>query len=91
MINKSLIKEIKSRRVFDSRGNPTIEVEIFTENGSSGRAISPSGASTGLNEAIEVRDNDKMFKGKDVKKGLKIIDEIIVPKLIGLSSGSRKY
>ena len=85
MINKSLIKEIKSRRVFDSRGNPTIEVEIFTENGSSGRAISPSGASTGLNEAIEVRDNDKMFKGKDVKKGLKIIDEIIVPKLIGLS------
>ena len=85
MINKSLIKEIKSRRVFDSRGNPTVEVEIFTENGSSGRAISPSGASTGLNEAIEVRDNDKMFKGKDVKRGLKIIDEIIAPKLIGLS------
>ena len=55
MINKSLIKEIKSRRVFDSRGNPTIEVEIFTENGSSGRAISPSGASTGLNE-VELKD-----------------------------------
>ncbi len=85
MKNNSVIKNINCRRVFDSRGNPTIEVEIFTENGSFGRAISPSGASTGANEAIEIRDNDKMFYGKDVKKALEIIDKQISPHLIGIS------
>ncbi len=85
MNSDSLIEVINCRRVFDSRGNPTIEVEIFTKNGSYGRAISPSGSSTGLNEAIEIRDNDEMFGGKDVKKGLEIINKKIAPHLIGLS------
>jgi len=85
MNSDSLIEVINCRRVFDSRGNPTIEVEIFTKNGSYGRAISPSGASTGLNEAIEIRDNDEMFGGQDVKKGLDIINKKISPQLIGLS------
>ena len=85
MNSNSLIEIINCRRVFDSRGNPTIEVEIFTKNGSYGRAISPSGASTGLNEAIEIRDNDEMFGGQDVKKGLDIINKKIAPQLIGLS------
>lgn len=85
MNSDSVIEIINCRRVFDSRGNPTIEVEIFTKNGSYGRAISPSGASTGLNEAIEIRDNDEMFGGQDVKKGLDIINKKIAPQLIGLS------
>ena len=85
MNSDSLIEVINCRRVFDSRGNPTIEVEIFTKNGSYGRAISPSGASTGLNEAIEIRDNDEMFGGQDVKTGLDIINKKISPQLIGLS------
>ena len=67
MKNSSNIKTVNCRRVFDSRGNPTIEVEIFTNNGSFGKAISPSGASTGANEAIEFRDKDNMFGGKDIK------------------------
>ena len=85
MKDSSKITKIISRRVFDSRGNPTIEVEIFTKNGSFGKAISPSGASTGSKEAIEIRDNDGMFNGRDVKKGLDIISNKIAPKLIGLS------
>ena len=85
MKNKSHIKKVNCRRVFDSRGNPTIEVEIITENDSFGKAISPSGASTGTNEVIEVRDNDNMFGGKDVKKALEIINKKIAPNLIGLS------
>ena len=84
MKDSSLIKKILSRRVFDSRGNPTIETEIITKNGAIGRAISPSGASTGANEAIEMRDNDNKFGGKDVKKALKLIEEEISPLLIGL-------
>ena len=85
MKNNSKIKFIKSRRVFDSRGNPTVEVVISTENGSFGKAISPSGASTGVNEAIEIRDNDEMFNGKDIKTALAKINKIIAPQLIGLS------
>ena len=59
MKDSSIIDKVLSRRVFDSRGNPTIETEIITKSGKSGRAISPSGASIGKNEAIEIRDNDK--------------------------------
>ena len=70
MKKNSKIICIKSRRVFDSRGNPTVEVVISTENGSFGKAISPSGASTGVNEAVEIRDNDEMFNDKDIKTAL---------------------
>ena len=68
-----IIKKIISRRVFDSRGNPSVEVEIITNNDIVGRAIAPSGASKGSNEAQEIRDHDDMFDGKDVKKSIDII------------------
>tara|TARA_Y100000590_G_C15733671_1_gene1017897 strand:+ start:2373 stop:3650 length:1278 start_codon:yes stop_codon:yes gene_type:complete len=80
----SVIKSIKGREVFDSRGNPTVECEIKLENGISGRASVPSGASKGKHEALELRDNDlKRFKGKGVLKAVKNINEIISKKLIG--------
>jgi len=80
-----IIKKIISRRVFDSRGNPSVEVEIITNNDIVGRAIAPSGASKGSNEAQEIRDHDDMFDGKDVKKSIDIINNQISPLLIGLS------
>ena len=85
MNKKDIIKKIISRRVFDSRGNPSVEVEIITNNDIVGRAIAPSGASTGINEALEIRDGDDMFDGKDVKKSIDIINNQISPLLIGLS------
>ena len=76
MNDGSKIKDIKARRVFDSRGNPTVEVDIITNDNTIGRAMSPSGASTGSSEVIELRDNDSMFGGKDIKNAIKIIHEI---------------
>ena len=90
MKNSSIIDKVLSRRVFDSRGNPAIETEIITKSGKSGRAISPSGASTGKNEAIEIRDNDKRYNGKDIKKGLELIDSEIAGLLIGKSCEDQK-
>jgi len=78
------ITSITAREVLDSRGNPTVEVEVFTESGAFGRAIVPSGASTGEREAIELRDNDKSrYLGKGVLKAVKNVNEIIAPELIG--------
>lgn len=78
------ITSIYAREVLDSRGNPTIEVEVKTESGAFGRAIVPSGASTGEREAIELRDNDKSrYLGKGVLKAVKNVNEIIAPELIG--------
>ena len=85
MKDSSIIEKVLCRRVFDSRGNPTIESEIITKNGCSGRAISPSGASTGKNEALEVRDNDSKYNGKDIKRGLDLINNKIANLLIGIS------
>ena len=68
MNKKDVIEKITPRRVFDSRGNPTIEVDVITNNGIIGRAIAPSGASTGSREALELRDKDNMFDGLDIKK-----------------------
>ena len=80
------IKEIFAREVLDSRGNPTIEVEVATESGAFGRAIVPSGASTGEYEAHELRDNDKTrFNGKGVLKAVSNVNEIIAPELVGLN------
>jgi len=79
------ITEIIARQILDSRGNPTIEVDCFTANGSRGRAQVPSGASTGKYEALELRDEDKKYyDGKGVLKAVKNINEIIGPELIGL-------
>jgi len=78
------ISNIIAREVLDSRGNPTIEVEVFTESGAFGRAIVPSGASTGDHEAIELRDGDKKrYLGKGVLQAVKNVNEIIAPNLIG--------
>lgn len=81
------IKQIISREILDSRGNPTVEVEVMLESGVVGRASVPSGASTGENEALELRDGDpKRFGGKGVLKALDNINCVIAPALIGCSA-----
>ena len=81
------IKKITGREILDSRGNPTIEVDVFLECGVLGRASVPSGASTGENEAIELRDGDmKRYFGKGVLKAVSNINNIIAPALMGMSS-----
>ncbi|MFA6624311.1 MAG: phosphopyruvate hydratase, partial [Bacilli bacterium] len=80
------INAIHGREVLDSRGNPTVEVEVTLDDGTLGTAIVPSGASTGENEAIELRDGDKKrYGGKGVLKACRNVNEIIAPKLIGLN------
>ena len=79
------IKTIQGREILDSRGNPTIEVDVTLENGIMGRASVPSGASTGENEALELRDHDRnRFGGKGVLKAVKHIHEHIAPALVGM-------
>src|SRR6056297_895998 len=78
------ITSIYAREVLDSRGNPTVEVEVLTESGAFGRAIVPSGASTGEKEAIELRDGDKnRYLGKGVLKAVDNVNETIAPELLG--------
>ena len=80
----SLIVEIYAREVLDSRGNPTVEVEVTTENGTVGSAIVPSGASTGVHEAVELRDGDKTrYLGKGTINAVNNVNEIIAEELIG--------
>jgi enolase len=80
----SSIKNIHARQILDSRGNPTIEVDVTTDNGFVGRASVPSGASTGSREALELRDGDKaVYMGKGVLKAIDNVNKIIAPKLIG--------
>ena len=82
----STIKKIHARQILDSRGNPTIEVDVTTDRGFIGRASVPSGASTGSREALELRDGDKsVYMGKGVLKAVKNVNEIIAPKLLGKS------
>ncbi|MFC0345595.1 phosphopyruvate hydratase [Epilithonimonas hispanica] len=80
----SYISFIEARQILDSRGNPTIEVDVFTESGAMGRAAVPSGASTGEHEAVELRDGAPEFLGKGVLKAVENVKEIIAPELIGL-------
>ena len=81
----TLIQSIHARQILDSRGNPTVEVDVFTENGAFGRAAVPSGASTGVNEAVELRDGDKSkYLGKGVLKAVANVNEIIAPELVGM-------
>jgi len=77
------IKKIHARQIFDSRGNPTVEVDVTLEDGSFGRAGVPSGASTGSFEAVELRDNEKGYMGKSVFKAVDNVNKIIAKKLIG--------
>ncbi|WP_278681292.1 phosphopyruvate hydratase [Paraclostridium bifermentans] len=83
----SLIDLVYAREVLDSRGNPTIEVEVVLESGVTGRAIVPSGASTGAFEAVELRDGDKgRYLGKGVEKAVDNVNEIIAPELEGMDA-----
>ena len=86
----SKIKDIKAREILDSRGNPTIEVDVILENGLIGRASVPSGASTGTKEALELRDNDlKRYMGKGVLKAVNNVN-ILKPSLIGMETGNQR-
>ncbi len=85
------IIEIIAREVLDSRGNPTIEVEVYTESGAFGRAMVPSGASTGEHEALELRDGDKKrYLGKGVEKAVANVNEVIAPELIGVDTTEQR-
>ena len=86
----SKIFKVNARQIFDSRGNPTVEVDVITESGSIGRAAVPSGASTGEHEAVELRDGGKKYMGKGVSSAIKNIHEIISPALIGCSVFDQK-
>lgn len=80
----SYIAEIFARQILDSRGNPTVEVDVVTDDGAMGRAAVPSGASTGIHEAVELRDNDKsVYVGKGVLKAVENVNKIIAPELLG--------
>jgi len=81
----SVINKIIAREVLDSRGNPTVEAEVYTESGATGSAMVPSGASTGIREAIELRDKDNTrFLGKGVLSAVKNIEDLIAPSLYGV-------
>jgi enolase len=74
----SLIQQVRARQILDSRGNPTVEVDVTTENGFRGRAAVPSGASTGTHEAVELRDDDaKVYMGKGVLKAVENVNDNI--------------
>ena len=79
------ITDVYAREVLDSRGNPTVEVEVYTDSGAFGRALVPSGASTGEHEAVELRDGNKdRYLGKGVEKAVKNVNEVIAPEILGL-------
>ncbi|HCF50676.1 MAG TPA: phosphopyruvate hydratase, partial [Syntrophomonas sp.] len=83
----STIIDVFAREVLDSRGNPTVEVEVILEDGTMGRAIVPSGASTGAHEAVELRDGDKQrYLGKGVLKAVDNVNDIIATEIIGMDA-----
>jgi|TARA_B110000240_G_scaffold27357_1_gene28527 enolase len=81
----SIIIDIHARQIFDSRGNPTVEVDVVTENGFVGRAAVPSGASTGEHEAVELRDGGDAYMGKGVSKAIQNVNGVIAQTLLGVS------
>ncbi|HET8809304.1 MAG TPA: phosphopyruvate hydratase [Flavobacteriaceae bacterium] len=81
----SIITQIHARQIFDSRGNPTVEVDVITENGILGRAAVPSGASTGEHEAVELRDGGKKYLGKGVQKAIENVNTMLAESLFGFS------
>src|SRR5665647_2470655 len=83
MVFSVLISNIHGREILDSRGNPTVEVDVTLSDGSFGRAAVPSGASTGSHEAVELRDGDKRYGGKGVRKAVENVNTIILKKIKG--------
>ncbi|MEP1441801.1 MAG: phosphopyruvate hydratase, partial [Hyphomicrobiales bacterium] len=80
------ILDISARQIFDSRGNPTVEVDVVLEDGSLGRAAVPSGASTGAHEAVELRDGGDRYMGKGVTKAVEAVNTEIFQALSGLDA-----
>ena len=81
------ITDVKAREILDSRGNPTVEVDVYLENGAFGRGAVPSGASTGAFEAVELRDGDtNRYMGKGVKDAVKNVNTLIKDKIIGMDA-----
>jgi len=83
--NMSLILDVHARQILDSRGNPTVEVDVITDNGFRGRAAVPSGASTGEYEAVELRDGGKEYLGKGVLKAVENVNDIIAEEIVGMN------
>jgi enolase len=86
----AIIDAIGAREILDSRGNPTVEVEVVLEDGTAARAAVPSGASTGAFEAVELRDGGKRYLGKGVEKAIKNVTEVIAPEVIGLDAQDQR-
>lgn len=86
----SIIIDVKARQILDSRGNPTVEADVLTSNGFTGRAAVPSGASTGIHEAVELRDNDSQYLGKGVLKAVKNVNTTIADALNGLGVSNQR-
>ena len=85
------IIDIHGRQILDSRGNPTVEVDVLLEDGSFGRAMVPSGASTGAHEAVELRDGDKsMWLGKGVSKAVEAVNSSIAEAVLGLDAEDQR-
>jgi enolase len=90
-MDMATIVEVIGREILDSRGNPTVEAEVFLESGVRGRASVPSGASTGKHEALELRDNDpKRYLGKGVQKAVRNVNRVMAPKLLGMDGLDQK-
>lgn len=87
----SFIINVHARQIFDSRGNPTVEVDVETENGFVGRAAVPSGASTGEHEAVELRDKESSYMGKGVAKAVQNVNSILAEELLGISVFEQNY
>src|SRR5262245_6888101 len=86
----SEIVQVLGREILDSRGTPTVEVEVVLESGANGRAAVPSGASTGEREAVELRDGDaKRYRGKGVLKAVRHVNETIGPKIVGYDAAEQ--
>ena len=86
----SMVKSVKAREILDSRGNPTIEVEVTLTDGAKGRAAVPSGASTGKHEAVELRDGDAArFQGKGVLKAVANVNETISSLVVGMDANEQ--
>jgi enolase len=81
----SIIVKVHARQILDSRGNPTVEVDVVTENGVLGRAAVPSGASTGEHEAVELRDGGKAYMGKGVSKAIQNVNTVLADEIVGMS------
>ena len=86
----ALIEQVGAREILDSRGNPTVEVEVLLDDGSFGRAAVPSGASTGAHEAVELRDDDERYLGKGVTKAVEAVLDVLAPAVIGIPAEDQR-